>query len=63
MKTKEQYLKDSGKCPYCNSEQLEGNGHDYEGDGVIQVILCQDCGNRWEDVFRLYDVEFLGGGK
>ena len=53
-----QYVSDDGgRCPYCRSDQIEGNGgFDFEGGRVFQEVSCLDCNERWMDVYTLSNV-------
>ena len=60
MLTKEQkkkYLKNSGKCPFCQSNNIEGGEVEIDGKLVWQVIDCLDCKKSWVDYYKLFDVE------
>ena len=49
----EKYLKNSGACPFCGSESLEGEERDYGTDELYQRIHCYSCGKTWDDVYVL----------
>ena len=54
MLTEKEYVDISGsRCPFCNSENIEGGNMDYYGSGVSQEVLCLDCGKRWMDDYSL----------
>ena len=54
---KKAYLKDSSKCPFCQSEQIEGGPVEIDGDTAWQKVSCLDCDKQWADIYRLADVE------
>jgi len=56
----EQYIAIGGtRCPFCNSDQIEGDSFDAEGGQVWQRVRCLDCGESWHDVYTLVRVEPL----
>jgi len=55
--TKWDYLKNSGQCPFCGSDDIVGDSYDYEGDTVTQEISCSSCHKTWNDIYKLVDVE------
>jgi len=46
-----------GKCPFCGSDAIEGGFIEVDGDSCWQPVTCTDCGKRWNDIYRLADVE------
>jgi len=52
MKTNEEYLENPGNCPFCNSDQIEGDSWDFDGD-PSQPIYCTDCKSEWHDLYKL----------
>ena len=54
---KKAYLKNSGKCPYCKSEDISGGFVQVDGDTAWQELTCNDCDEQWNDVYTLSDVE------
>lgn len=55
---KAKYLESGGRgCPFCGSDDIEGDRIDAEGDTVAQRVRCLDCGKAWDDVYALSDVE------
>ena len=45
------YLQNSGACPYCGSEDIEGTGdRDYGKNEHYDRIVCISCGRWWNDV-------------
>ena len=54
---KSTYLKDSGKCPWCRSADIEGmTRHEEDGDWHSHQIDCLACGKSWLDIYILNDV-------
>lgn len=51
------YLKDSAKCPHCQSKDIDGNEIQCEGDSHYQTIQCNNCGRSWVDIYTLTDVD------
>jgi hypothetical protein len=54
---KESYLKDSNRCPFCKSTDIEGGIHDAVDDTVYHKVFCYQCERHWENIYRLMDVE------
>lgn len=50
-----EYLLDPTRCPYCQSEDIEGQGFEY--DDMSQIIECNNCERRWKDIYTLTAVE------
>jgi transposase-like protein len=63
MLTKKQikkYLK-AGKnvCLFCESENVErSKGYSMHGDNLSLPYVCKDCGEKWDDIYTLSDVEY-----
>jgi predicted Zn-ribbon and HTH transcriptional regulator len=54
----ERYLAASHRCPYCQSENIEGDASfDFSGDDIRKNIECLDCGKQWIDTYSLSGVE------
>jgi len=57
-KKREAYIKNGfSKCPYCQSDHIEGGGVSVDGDYAWQEVRCVDCNKAWEDIYKLVDVE------
>ena len=57
-KQKEKYLKKGGNiCPFCESESICGEGVDIDGTFATQEVSCSECGESWEDVYKLFGIE------
>lgn len=50
---------DSGRCPFCKSDNIQGHAIDICGKEAIQPVTCSDCGHLWNDIYSLTDVEDL----
>jgi formate dehydrogenase maturation protein FdhE len=44
-------------CPFCESENISGDTFDAEGTEAWQRVMCSDCLEDWQDVYKLADVE------
>ncbi len=53
--TDEQYVKaQGGRCPYCRSSDIEGDGHiEAEGRSAFQEVKSVARGKRWQDFYVL----------
>lgn len=54
------YLQNSGACPYCGSEDIEGwGGYDYGelGNTILAKITCNNCDKIWEETYTLSGIE------
>jgi hypothetical protein len=55
---KQAYVKNPTKCPYCGSNDIEGEVTENDCDGNYrQRITCHACGKWWVDVFTLATIE------
>jgi transcription elongation factor Elf1 len=45
-----------GHCPYCGSDEVEGDSLDAEGNHVYQVCTCCKCEAAWTDEYTLTGV-------
>jgi transcription elongation factor Elf1 len=50
MKTQEQFLADSNKCPNCNSGDTQYGQIEVMMDGAVQLVTCGQCGAGWEEM-------------
>jgi len=57
VKTDREYVKSSNHCPFCDSEQIEGESLDVNGNEAWQPISCIECGRRWLDIYTLIGFE------
>jgi len=57
-KTQKQYLKQSYKCPQCDSENISASETEFiDGGEVIQNVDCLECGAKWRDIYKLKEYE------
>ena len=54
----DKYVENGGvRCPYCNSEDIEG-GFVETGEGrAWQKIKCNNCDYSWRDIYKLVAAE------
>ena len=48
-----EYVVHAGHCPFCGSEDIEGDGVDVDGDGATQEVSCSSCEASWYDTYQL----------
>lgn len=53
---KQKYLMNPGTCPFCGSNDVDGQAIDVDGDKVTQAVSCC-CGAAWVDYYTLVDIE------
>ena len=53
MPQKQYVLKKGTHCPYCNSENIEGQHVEITDSGAEQEICCLDCDKEWFDFYKL----------
>lgn len=52
-----QYVQHQGtKCPYCDSQDLEGGCMEGDGNAVYLPVTCLECGKTWSDIYTLTDI-------
>ncbi len=54
-------LNGGGKCPSCESGDIEGGSLETDGNEVHQGVTCLDCGATWEDRYKLDGVSSPDG--
>jgi C4-type Zn-finger protein len=54
---KTDYLNSSSLCPYCKSSNINAERIEADGESAWGEVECEDCGERWTDVYTLTDVE------
>lgn len=54
--TKKYVAQGGVRCPVCNSENIEGSSIEVDAGGAYQEMTCTDCGEEWQDVYRLIDI-------
>lgn len=67
-KQKKTYIENNGtKCPFCNSNSIEGGFVESGSGQASQPMECKDCGTSWTDVYTLTNVvnvqKYKKGGK
>jgi len=56
-KQKAEYIKNKGtKCPFCGSEDIEGDSFDVNEGKASQEMSCLDCEESWYDIYTLTGV-------
>lgn len=59
MIDKESYIKARGlKCPFCQSESIEGGFIEIQDGRAFQEMGCIECEGKWQDHYQLMDVVF-----
>lgn len=52
--TDTEYLQAGGnKCPFCESDQVEGSEINIDTKSAWQEVRCNDCGGDWNDLYQL----------
>lgn len=63
--TDEQYVKKAKKggccCPFCGSDNLDGEGVDVGKASATQEVTCQDCNASWYDEYQLTGYTVING--
>lgn len=42
-----------GVCPFCRSDQIEGDSVDIHDRYATQEVSCSACGKTWDDRYKL----------
>ena len=54
---KKEYLEKGGQhCPYCHSTDIEGGTLDAEWNEAWAEVTCKNCGETWQDEYKLVDI-------
>ena len=53
MREKDHLENKGGRCPFCGSEDTEGDSVDTGGGEANQGMHCAECGERWSDLYTL----------
>jgi hypothetical protein len=57
-KQRREYVDKGGvRCPFCGTENIEARGLKTESGAVWQDVTCLDCGEGWQDVYTLTDID------
>lgn len=51
----EKYVNSPYHCPYCGSENITSEF--FEPEGNYQTVQCDDCKEKWDEVFELVTIE------
>lgn len=54
---KEKYLASPNRCPGCGQSLFTGGPITNNYGHVSQDNHCSECGTRWEDIYKMIDVE------
>jgi|HubBroStandDraft_4_1064222.scaffolds.fasta_scaffold2483032_1 hypothetical protein len=55
---KQQYLLIGGvRCPYCGSEDIQGESVEINAGEAVQEVNCNACDGQWYDIYALVRVE------
>ena len=58
----DRYVKDGGvNCPYCQSDQIEGDGVEVDAGRAWQEMFCPNCEKSWTDRYTLTSIEYVEG--
>lgn len=58
MLSRKEYVDANGTiCPYCKSKEISGDEFDF--DGMCREVTCFDCGETWNDIYKLYTFEYF----
>lgn len=65
LKSPSEYAKSPGRCPVCNSTQIEGHSVEIDSNMATQSVTCLECGAAWDDQYKLMGYANLedGNGK
>lgn len=62
--TNEQYLEWGGLyCPLCHSTNIDNSELQTDGHEVFKPMECLSCDTRWNDVYKLANIEIIYRGK
>jgi hypothetical protein len=52
------YVKNDGNaCPFCGSEEFEGDSGHWGGPEAWQGVSCNNCYGEWTDIYKLTGVQ------
>ena len=52
------YMERGGNiCPYCSSEDIDGERIEADGNIAWTQVNCNNCGSIWRDLYNLIGVE------
>lgn len=47
------YISEPDHCPFCGSDDIEGDRMEIMGTSAYQPIKCNKCGKKWDDIYKL----------
>ena len=52
------YVEGGGvSCPFCGTQNIEGQNLEFDASCIWQKVICGDCGKRWTDTYSLVEAE------
>ena len=57
-----QQLIDNQSCPFCGSHEIAGGDINAEHDEAWQTVGCNDCGEKWQEIYRRTTTDVTCGG-
>lgn len=60
MKFVDKHLAEGTSCPFCGSEDIEGDSVEIVGTMAVQECSCINCEGGWHDEYVLTHVIALG---
>ena len=55
---KKDYLSHGGTfCPFCDSNDLNAQGMNFDAGCAWQKVICESCGETWTDIYDLVSIE------
>ena len=61
MSDEEYKRHDGSRCPFCESDDIEGGAMDAGGRDAGQEVSCTACGAVWWDIYKLYGYDVRHG--
>ena len=62
-KMEQEYLENSGgKCPVCNSDDINADSVELDGSQGYGNVDCAECGATWTDIYKLAGIDNLEVG-
>lgn len=53
---KKEYIKNPYWCPYCGSDQIEGDKIQSDYNLAWMNVTCLDCEKEWEETYTLTEI-------
>lgn len=57
LKLKRYLLNGNHACPICSSDSITGGFIEVDDGKAWQEVVCNECGNTWNDLYTLTGVE------